>query len=475
MAIVSDLITRFQYHGSLEPLDKYNSNLMNATKILGMMGAGMVAAIGGMATYSMKAIDAADHLDELSNRTGVAVEAIQMLSYTALMNGSSIEAMESSLESLNRQIGLAATGEAMQAEVFKELGISIRDTNGHIKTADVVFLELNKRMEDLGYSTQQQAAVLRKLRLDPTLVETLGLASNEMQDFMKQAQEMGLISSEQAAGAGGLKDALAALQMRMGAASNTMALAFMPTMIKMTEGMTKLWTANRALIVGGVDKLMEIAKAGIHIFQSLSQVLGGGTNVMMLLGGAVLWLNKGLLKQAAIMLLNPATWMAAGLAGLVLVVDDLVTAFNGGESVIGSFLERMFDVDSVKVMHASLAALLLVVDAVKLAVYTLSAAFADFIGMDSSGFNKDILSADKIATEHLKLVGSVIMPEVKPMTPLNPAVAGGAVVGGLGTQNNNIVNNFHGVSDPQKAADLTGQSIKKELQAAKVNGTRGGK
>lgn len=479
MAIVSDLVTRFKYEGSLEPLDKHSSKLMNATKILGMMATGMAAAIGGMAAYSMNAINAADHLDELSNRTGVAVEAIQKLDYVAIMNGSSAEAMESSLEGLNRQIGLAATGGDVQAEVFKELGISIKDTSGHLKTADAVFLELNSRMGALGYSTQEQAAVLRKLRLDHTLVETLGMASSEMQYFMEQAEEMGLITSDQAKGAGAMKDALAAMQMRMSAASNTMALSFMPTMINMIEGMTKLWAANRALIMGGIDKLVGIAQGGIHVFQSLSQVLWGGTNAMMLLGAAVLYLNKGLLKQAAIMLLNPATWLAAAFVGLLLIVDDLVTAFNGGESVIGSFLERMFGVDAVKTMHVALALLLIPIDAVLLATYTLTGAFMDFMnligmGLDTRAIEKDIRRVEGLANEHLKIIAGGVMPDAKPMTPLKPAVAGGVVAGGLGTQNNNIVNNFHGVSDPQKAADLTGQSIKKELQAAKVNGTRGG-
>lgn len=59
------------------------------------------------------------------------------------------------------------------------------------------------------------------------------------------------------------------------------------------------------------------------------------------------------------------------------------------------------------------------------------------------------------------------------MTPLKPAVAG-AAVGGASTQHNNIVNNFNGVSDPHKVAGLAGQTLRHELQAAKVNGTRGG-
>ena len=63
-------------------------------------------------------------------------------------------------------------------------------------------------------------------------------------------------------------------------------------------------------------------------------------------GAALLVLNKGLggtasaiMRVTLAMLANPLTWIILGIGALILVIDDLVTYLNGGESAFGEFWE----------------------------------------------------------------------------------------------------------------------------------------
>lgn len=61
-------------------------------------------------------------------------------------------------------------------------------------------------------------------------------------------------------------------------------------------------------------------------------------------GAALLILNKGLggtasaiMRVTLAMLANPLTWIILGIGALILVIDDLITYLNGGESAFGEF------------------------------------------------------------------------------------------------------------------------------------------
>lgn len=61
-------------------------------------------------------------------------------------------------------------------------------------------------------------------------------------------------------------------------------------------------------------------------------------------GAALLVLNKGLggtasaiMRVTLAMLANPLTWIILGVGALILVIDDLITYLNGGESAFGEF------------------------------------------------------------------------------------------------------------------------------------------
>lgn len=143
--------------GGLDGINKSSSLLSNT-----LAGLTSVFAAIQVAQLAKGLIDVADRMDELSKRTGIAVETLSSLSNTAMLAGSSQEEFASSLTRLNKAIAEAASGSKDQAIAFSNLGISVKDAQGNIRpTTDILadVADAFSRVEDGAVKTQYQMAL----------------------------------------------------------------------------------------------------------------------------------------------------------------------------------------------------------------------------------------------------------------------------------------------------------------------------
>lgn len=477
MAVVNELVTKFTYQGSTAPVNNYVQGIGQAFSALAKFTAVAGIATAGIGAMINQAAEHGDMLSDLSQRTGIATDSLQVLGYVAQLNGSSFEAMNSSLEGLNRQIGLAAAGGKMQEDTFKELGISIKDGTGKIKSADTVFAEMQQRMKSMGYGTQQVAAVLRKLRLDPTLAQTLNLSSEEMAKFSKEARDAGILSKEQIEAASEFEDSLDRMKVRLMAVGNQFMLNLAPALSNFMDNMGSIIAYIRDF-VGNIIQLVSNVGKAIDATIGWQAGLAIAGAVVIWFGRVALWeMTKSFIKLGIAMFTNPITWYIAGIVALALVVEDLYQAFTGGESAIGDFFAK-FDIDIVNLMKNSLAAMLIPIDAVLLAFYTLKAAAADFLnlfgaGIDTKGFEKDIKRIDAMANEHMTKImsGYDLKSPNSAYVPSAPTPQGVKPANATNVQNTVTIT---GVSDPQKAAQLTSAELAKQNRAAVTQRGNGG-
>ena len=87
---------------------------------------GIAFAVVGAASVALvkNAIDAADAIDDLSQKTGIAAEELSALAYAADIEGVS-DALGGSLVRLSKNISDAARGTGEAVEGFRALGIKI--------------------------------------------------------------------------------------------------------------------------------------------------------------------------------------------------------------------------------------------------------------------------------------------------------------------------------------------------------------
>ncbi len=122
---------------AIERVRKELGALDSVSKAAFSLGGAISAA--GLVAYTKSIIDAADALNEMSERTGISVENLGRLQYAAKLSGVESEQLGKSLQALSGEIVAAAGGSESAIAKFKRLGVSVHAT-GHNIVALASFL-----------------------------------------------------------------------------------------------------------------------------------------------------------------------------------------------------------------------------------------------------------------------------------------------------------------------------------------------
>ncbi len=115
----------------------------------GIKGAIGALSIGAFVTATKSTLDLADALGKTSARLGLTTEALQTLRFAATQSGMSTEMLEMSLQRFTRRMAEADKGTGVLKDTFKELGISIRNPNGRLKSAESILGDVADKMASI--------------------------------------------------------------------------------------------------------------------------------------------------------------------------------------------------------------------------------------------------------------------------------------------------------------------------------------
>lgn len=335
--IVNDLVTKFSFKGSLGPLEKHNKNLAGSIKLMGGMLVGLNALSGAFSYWANSQLQGIDALGALSKETRVAIGDIQALSYAATQSQSTAEAMESTIKSLTKTIGTAAL---KGSDDFARLGISVRKSNGEVKRADEILDDVRHRFKEMGLSMAEQESFASALGIDSSLIQLLGKTDAELSSLTGRARELGVLNKEQAKQAEDYNKSLATLKYSMSAIGQLIAVSVGPQMRSMADSFAELLANNKDWIVNGIK--FAITWIG-NITAAFNRLLP------LLAGVAAGW---ALMQIPMLIALAPIIAITAAVIGLLLIIDDLIVAFQGGGSVIADFFKNTFNIDIVESIKA---------------------------------------------------------------------------------------------------------------------------
>lgn len=135
----------------------------------GLMGAagGLTSALGGLVpmvsgvgltVMAKGAIDTADAMSKMSQRTGVSVERLTQIKQAAELSDTSIEAVGKSLAILSKNM---ATENKGAMESLKALGISATDSAGKMRSADAILLDVMDRFKQMPDGVEKTAMAMQ--------------------------------------------------------------------------------------------------------------------------------------------------------------------------------------------------------------------------------------------------------------------------------------------------------------------------
>ncbi|MFC1135728.1 phage tail tape measure protein [Pasteurella multocida] len=331
----------------LDKLKEAGSLLEKLPIAAGLIGAAFTGAIAGLTAFANAQLTALDGIHHLSRVTGEAVDKIYQLGKVAELNGSSSEAAQSSIKGLSKAIGEAAVGVGRGAKAFEDYGLSAKDAEGNVKDSLTVMGELSEKMQSM--SEQEQIAMLSKLGIDESMIQTLRLGKQELAELMAKRDKMtlGVGTKENAQIAADFKDSLTDLSQMIKAVGEYLSLKFAPAIQRMIERFKNWFVVNNDLIKKGLSILgdslawvIDFFARTVGITDDLISNTIGWENAIYVLGAAFLWLSRRIIIAFAT---NPLGLLMMAITGVILLIDDFLTYLRGGESAFAEFWQPLIE------------------------------------------------------------------------------------------------------------------------------------
>lgn len=273
-----------------------------------------------------------DDLGKLATRFRDSADALDGFLDSLELLGVSKETGIDTLKSFDTAIQDTALGLGRAKKVFDDLGISVRDAAGKIKPTTVVLGELQARMA--GFDQATKIRIMERLGLDPALLKLFNADLADLQSRMANIDRATGFDFEAA-----LKRSqeYTKAQKAMKLEVNTLTMYFG----KLIE---KFQTAALPWLTDSVKRTTEVLKTLVDFLMRHTKFVEG---FFIAAAGAILYFLvpaaiKGAIAVWAMIApfaLAAAAVIAVG-AAFALLYEDVMTFYEGGDSLIGQILER---------------------------------------------------------------------------------------------------------------------------------------
>ena len=162
--------------------------------IKGAIGALSIAAF---ASATRSTLDYADALGKTSARLGLTTEALQSLRFAATQSGMTTEALEMSLQRFTRRLAEAGQGTGVLKDTFTKLGMSIKNTDGTMKSAEQMLGEVADKLATIPDQGERVRLAFQMFDSEGVkMVNMLQNGSGALDEMRQKLIDTGAILSE---------------------------------------------------------------------------------------------------------------------------------------------------------------------------------------------------------------------------------------------------------------------------------------
>lgn len=221
------------------------------TKLV-LMGTAAVSVFGMMVK---SAVDAADEINKLSQRTGISAEQLSTMKYAAELSDISIEQLATAFKFLNKNISDATDGGKESSAIFNSLGVEFRNAAGLAKQADQVLYDIAAKFKSMPDGADKAALSLKLFgRSGEEIIPFLNAGADGIKRLQDEARSLGLeISTNTAQQAERLNDSITRLERSITGIANQTLPGFVDILADVTDG---IYAMNQA--AAGADNIFEM-------------------------------------------------------------------------------------------------------------------------------------------------------------------------------------------------------------------------
>ena len=266
------------------------------------IGAAVSVASAGIALAVRGQLNLADEAGKAAQTLGLPVEQLTRYRHAAALSNVSTSTLEGAFQRLSRNM-------VDNADDFEALGISVRDANGDMRSADHVMADLADVMAAMPDGAEKTALAMELMgRAGADLIPMLNGGRDALQDMLDEADKLGLtISAETAEAAAQFNDNLTRLTGTMRGWVTIITAELAPVLARISDavvaaseqfqGMSPVMRQVAAAVAGiivvagplilGLGTLLVMGKAVIAPFAGLAGLLGGAFKVAVAGAAAV--------------------------------------------------------------------------------------------------------------------------------------------------------------------------------------------
>jgi len=324
MAALREIFARFGVAFETGPLARGEAQIQKVTAALGTFGIalGGAAIVHGVTNFIGGIREAGDELDKTSIILGVQTGQLQAWRHAAGLAGVGEQDFSNALIRLQRQMGDANNGMATAQDEFRRLGLSVTDAGGELRGVGDFLPDFADSIAAIESPSARVAALNTLMgrsgaRLAPLFTSgAAGLAAMR-EEFERLG---GGLSQETIDAAVRLTDAQTRLSTAFDGVRSRIGLFLLPALERLTNALTGL-LSNRRKMEAFTDTLKVLAAVlTVKLLPALSALA---------------------VRSAAVL----AVWAPLLVAGAVLylVLEDIKTALEGGDSLFGDWTDAIND------------------------------------------------------------------------------------------------------------------------------------
>jgi hypothetical protein len=328
-SVVAELVATLGFEVNMGQFKKAESGLQNLIGLAkGLVGA--FVASKAVAAFQ-DTINAMDALGDRAEQLGITAEALSALQYAAQLSGSSSEQLTDALGMMQQRLAAVAAGGEEAVKEFAKFGIEVKDSNGELSTVDKVLLRVADRVAKADNQIKKAAIATAAFgKQGRALIPFLSKGAAGINELRKEAEKFGgVITADQTKAAGDFNDQLDRLKTRFGALVKNVVAPLLKPLGKI------------------VDYLLEATLRMPDFLKVLKQIaipvgltaLIIGLNALPAAIFAVSALIGSTLVPALTTFAVTAGTVALPLAAIVLILDEIFTTLQGGDSLIWRLVE----------------------------------------------------------------------------------------------------------------------------------------
>lgn len=244
-----------------------------------LVGAITGAAVG-FAYLTRSVINTADEISKAAQKIGIGTEELSRLRYAADLSGVSFQSLQTSVGRLNRNMVEASMGTGQSAQAFAQMGISVTDASGRLRTSTDIMGDVADRfstMEDGAQKTALAMAIFGRAGME--MIPMLNGGRDALQELTQEADRFGVvIDAETGRKAEAFNDNLTRLGGVFSSLATQIAADMLPALVAFTD-----WAVKAS---GALQGFVREVKWGIEQVRLIGRGINELTGSFTSLGNA---------------------------------------------------------------------------------------------------------------------------------------------------------------------------------------------